>query len=76
MNATLDKDLTVIETVTVNGIMVELVKDNSDVFGLPYILRTFPRIMTENDSCCFGQYHVAKKHFYKMVKKVSPNMEK
>jgi hypothetical protein len=70
----LEDDLIMISSVTVNGITIELVKEkDEDPLGLPYTLRTRPNIMTGDDPCFFGQHWKARRHFHKIVNRVSPN---
>lgn len=71
----MEDDLVDIDSVTVNGITIELVKEKDECpLGLPYTLRTRPNIMTGDDPCFFGQYSKAKKHFYKIVERASPHV--
>jgi hypothetical protein len=73
-NFMLEDDLIMINSVTVNGITIELVKEkDGDPLGLPYTLRTRPNIMTGDDPCFFGQHWKARRQFHKIVNRVSPN---
>jgi hypothetical protein len=73
----IDPDLITINSLTVNGITIELMKEKEECpLGIPYILRTTPRIMTGEDPCWFGQYWKAQIHFKRMVNRVSPMIER
>jgi hypothetical protein len=73
----IENDLITINSLTVNGITIELVKEKKECpLGLPYTLRTRPRIMTGEDPCFFGDYWKAQIHFKRMVKRVSPFIER
>jgi hypothetical protein len=73
----LENDLILIDSVTVNGITIELVKEKEECpFRLPYTLRTRPRIMTGADPCFFKEYRKAQIHFRRIVKRVSPFVER
>ena len=73
----IENDLILIDSVTVNGITIELVKEKEECpFRLPYILRTRPRIMTGADPCFFKDYRKAQVHFRRIVKRVSPFVER
>jgi hypothetical protein len=76
MLVSIDPDLITINSLTVNGITIELVKEIDCPLGLPYILRTTPRIMTGEDPCFFGQYWKAQIHFKRMVNRVLPMIER
>ena len=71
----LEDDLIMINSVTVNGITIELVKEkDEDPLGLPYTLRTRPNIMTGDDPCFFGQHWKARIQFHRIVERVSPHV--
>lgn len=73
----IENDLILIDSVTANGITIELVKEKEECpLGWPYTLRTRPRIMTGEDPCWFGQYWKAQIHFKRMVNRVSPMIER
>ena len=73
----IENDLILIDSVTANGITIELMKEKEECpLGIPYILRTTPRIMTGEDPCWFGQYWKAQIHFKRMVNRVSPMIER
>jgi hypothetical protein len=72
----IENDIIEINSLTVNGITIELVKEIDCPLGLPYTLRTLPRIMTSEDPCFFGDYWKAQIHFKRMVDRVSPMIER
>ena len=73
----LETDLITINSLTVNGITIELMKEKEECpLGIPYILRTTPRIMTGEDPCFFKEYRKAQMHFRRIVKRVSPFIER
>ena len=73
----LENDLITINSLTVNGITIELMQEKEECpLGIPYILRTTPRIMTGEDPCFFKEYRKAQMHFKRIVKRVSPFIER
>jgi hypothetical protein len=73
----IETDLITINSLTVNGITIELMKEREECpLGWPYILRTTPRIMTIYDPCWFKDYKKAQEHFKMIVKRVSPFIER
>ena len=73
----LETDLITINSLTVNGITIELMKEKEECpLGIPYILRTTPRIMTGADPCFFKDYRKAQVQFRRIVKRVSPFVER
>ena len=73
----IENDLILIDSVTANGITIELMKEKEECpLGIPYILRTTPRIMTGEDPCFFKEYRKAQVHFKRIVKRVSPFVER
>ena len=73
----LETDLITINSLTVNGITIELMQEKEECpLGIPYILRTTPRIMTGEDPCFFKEYRKAQMHFKRIVNRVSPFIER